>query len=81
VSIEKREYIGSINVRPNGLVEIQEVTEAWEGEEFIGKSYHRFVEMPGFPHRSKDPTVIAVCNAVHTPAVIAAFKATVKADN
>ena len=41
----------------------------------ISRSFHRHVVTPGQDYSNEDPKVQAICSAVHTPEVIAAYTA------
>jgi hypothetical protein len=45
------------------------------GEIFGGKKYRRHVIAPGDDTTGEPAETIAICNAVHTPAVVDAYKA------
>ena len=40
----------------------------------ISRSFHRHVVTPGQDYSNEDPKVQAICSAVHTPEVIAAYE-------
>ena len=49
-----------------------------DGQE-ISRSFHRRVIQPGDDYSAEDPKVQAVCSAVHTDDVVAAYKAHMEA--
>jgi hypothetical protein len=73
--INKEVTIDKIEVIENGGVLIREVTRIVEDGNEISRSYHRSSLAPGADLSNQDPRVQAVCNAVWTPEVVAAFQA------
>lgn len=73
--INKEVLIDKIEVIENGGVLIREVTRIVEDGNEISRSYHRSSLAPGADVSNQDPRVQAVCNAVWTPEVVAAFQA------
>jgi hypothetical protein len=73
--INKEVIIDKIEVIENGGVLIREATRIVEDGEEISRSYHRSSLAPGADISNQDPRVQAICNAVWTPEVIAAFEA------
>ena len=72
--LTKETITNQINVRADGQIEVQEATYILEDGVRIGEpSYHRYVLIPGLT--VPDARVMAIARAVHTPAVIAAFRA------
>ena len=56
-------------------VQVRTATVIKRDDEEISRSFHRHVVAPGQDYSSEDPKVQAVCTAVHTPEVIAAYEA------
>jgi hypothetical protein len=73
--ITKEVVIDKIEVIENGGVLIREATRIVEDGNEISRSYHRSSLAPGADVSDQDPRVQAICNAVWTPEVIAAFNA------
>lgn len=73
--INKEVVIDKIEVIENGGVLIREATRIVEDGNEISRSYHRWSLAPGQNIADQDPRVQAVCNAVWTPEVIAAYQA------
>lgn len=72
--IDKQVSIDKIEVLENGGVLIRQVTKIVEQGEEISRSYHRSSLAPGQSLVGQDARVQAVCNAVWTPEVIAAYQ-------
>lgn len=73
--ITKEMSVDKIEVLENGGVLIREATKILEDGVELSKSYHRSSLAPGADVSNQDPRVQAVCNAVWTPEVVAAFQA------
>jgi hypothetical protein len=63
-----------IEVVENGSVQIRTATIIKRDGEEISRSFHRHVIQPSDDYRNEDARVKAICNAVHTEEVIAAFE-------
>ena len=46
----------------------------------LSRSFHRHVVAPGEDTSGMDAEVIAICDAVHTPEIVAAYEATLLPD-
>jgi hypothetical protein len=69
-TIGKIEIVGeykSVQVRTDTIIMRDDVE--------ISRSYHRHVVQPGQDYSNEDASVQAVCAAVHTPEIIAAYAA------
>jgi len=56
-------------------VQVRTATVVKEDDVELSRSFHRHVVAPGEDTTGMDAEVIAICAAVHTPAVIAAYEA------
>ena len=72
--IDKQISVDKIEILENGGVLIRQVTKIVENGEEISRSYHRSSLAPGQNLADQDARVQAVCNAVWTPEVIAAYQ-------
>jgi len=68
--------IDSIDVLPDGQIQVRKANRVFRDGEEISKSYHRHVVAPGDDLSKEDPRVAEIGAVVHTVEVIAAFKAT-----
>ena len=69
--LDKTEIVGI-----HKMVQCREAT--WVEDDGVmvgGKNFHRHVIAPGDDTTGEPTETIAICNAVHTPAVIAAYEA------
>jgi hypothetical protein len=73
--LEKQVAVDKIEVIENGCVQVRTATKIMEDGNELSKSYHRHVVCPGDDYSQGDERVQAVCDAVHTPEVIAAYEA------
>ena len=75
MALEKVEIVDRIEVVENGTVEVRTKTAIIEDDKQISASFHRHVVVPGADYSTEDAKVKAICAAVHTAGVIAAYKA------
>ena len=73
--LEKVEIVDRIEVVENGCVQVRTKTAILENNVEISGSYHRHVLAPGDDYSNEDARVKAICAAVHTADVVAAYKA------
>jgi len=73
--ITKETIIDKIEVLENGAVLIRQATRIIDDGVVLSSTYHRSSVAPGRDVSDQDPRVQAICNAVWTPEVIAAFEA------
>jgi len=75
MALEKIEIVDRIEVVENSCIQVRIKTAILEdGVEISGK-FHRHVVAPGDDYSAEDAKVKAICAAMHTPQVIAAYKA------
>jgi len=72
--LEKIVSVDLIEVIENGCVQVRTKTAINEDSVQISGTYHRHVVLPGDDYSSENTKVQAICAAVHTPEVIAAYK-------
>ena len=73
--LEKQTVVDKIEVVEVGVVQVRTATRIVEDGNFISSSYHRHTVSPGQDYSAEDAKVKAICAAVHTPEVIAAYQA------
>jgi hypothetical protein len=73
--LEKKISVDNIEVVENGVVQVRTKTAIIENGEQIGGTFHRHMVCPGDDYNAEDARVQAICAAVHTPEVIAAYQA------
>lgn len=75
MTLEKTSVVDAIEVLETGHVQVRIAKRISEDGDIISQAYERYVINPGDDYSSQDARVQAICAAVHTPAVVAAFKA------
>lgn len=72
--LTKDTNIDKIEVIENGIVQVRKCTKIFENNQEMSRTYHRWALAPGQSLADQDARVQAVCNAVWTPEVIAAYQ-------
>ncbi len=77
--LEKIEIVDRIEVVENGCVQVRTKTTIKEDGVEISSKFQRHVVAPGDDYSAEDAKVQAICAAIHTADVIAAYKAAIAA--
>ena len=72
---EKQITVDLIEVIENGSVQVRTKTAILEDGKQLSGTFHRHVIAPGADYSQEDAKVQAICAAVHTSEVIAAYQA------
>lgn len=81
MGLQKIVNVDQIEVVENGGVQVRTATKITDDGVEVSRTFHRHIVVPGQDYSAEDARVRAVCAAVHTPEVIAAYQATkVKAE-
>jgi hypothetical protein len=75
MGLEKIQIVDRIEVVENGSVQVRTKTAIMEDGKQISGTFHRHVVAPGDDYSAEDAKVQAICTAMHTPEVIAAYQA------
>jgi hypothetical protein len=75
MALEKKDVVDLVETLENGVVQVRTKTAILEDGKEISSKFHRHVIVPGQNYKQEDPRVQAICEAVHTPKVIAAYEA------
>ena len=75
MALEKVISVDLIEVIENGSLQVRTKTAIKEDGVEISSKFHRHVVAPGDDYSAEDTRVKAICAAMHTPQVIAAYKA------
>jgi len=75
MALTKEVTIGKVEVLENGSVQVRTDTVIKDDGVELSRSYHRHVYAPDCDHSGEDAKVAAICAAVHTPEVKAAYAA------
>lgn len=73
--LEKIEVVDLIEVVENGCIQVRTKTAIKEDGKEISSKFHRHVVVPGADYSAEDAKVQAICAAIHTANVVAAYKA------
>jgi hypothetical protein len=71
--LEKIKTVDCVEVIENGLVQVRTKTAIMEDGTQISSIFHRHTVAPGDDYSAEDARVQAICAAVHTDEVIAAY--------
>jgi hypothetical protein len=75
MALEKQIVVDLIETIENGCVQVRTSTRIMEDGKQLSSTFHRHVVAPGDDYSAEDAKVQAICAAVHTPDVIAAYQA------
>jgi hypothetical protein len=81
MSLTKQTVVDQITVMENGSVSYREATRIMEDDVELTKTYHRSSLTPAQDLTGVPTNVVAICNTVWTPSVIAAYQAAEAARN
>jgi len=73
--LEKSSFIDRTEVDEIGTVIVRTKINIMEDGVQISTTFHRHVVAPGDDYSNEDPKVRAICAAVHTEEVVAAYRA------
>jgi len=79
MALEKIQIVDRIEVVENGSVQVRTCTRIIEDGKQISGTFHRHVVAPGDEYSAEDAKVQAICVAVHTADVVAAYQAALEA--
>ena len=72
--LEKVTVVDRVEVVENGSVQVRTKTTIMEDGKQISGTFHRHVVAPGDDYSTEDARVKALCAAMHTADVVAAYK-------
>lgn len=75
MALEKVTVVDKIEALESGVIQVRTATRIVEDGVTISTNYHRHVVTPGQDYSQEDSRVAAICAAVHTPEVVAAYQA------
>jgi hypothetical protein len=73
--LTKTNIVDKIETLENGCVQVRTAIRVLEDGAILSQSFHRHVVAPGQDYSGEDAKVQAICAAVHTPEVVAAYQA------
>jgi hypothetical protein len=74
MALEKKVSVDLIEILENGVVQVRTKTAIMEDGKQISGAFHRHVVVPGADYSAENAKVQAICAAVHTAGVIAAYQ-------
>lgn len=77
--LEKIVKVDLIEIIENGCVQVRTATKIVENGNELSRTFHRHVVSPGDDYSGEDARVQAICAAMHTPEVVAAYQAMLEA--
>ena len=75
MALEKIISVDLIEVVKNGCIQVRTKTTIKEDGVEISSKFHRHIVAPGDDYSAEDARVKAICAAMHTADVVAAYKA------
>lgn len=75
MALTKEAVIDQITVTENGTIFYREATRIMEDGKQLSQTYHRTSLTPGQDLSTAPANVVAICNVVWTPEVVAAYQA------
>lgn len=79
MALQKIKIVDLIEAVENGCVQVRTCTRIIEDGKQLSNSFHRHVVVPGADYSAEDAKVQAICAAVHTADVVAAYQAELEA--
>ena len=79
MAFEKIEVVNLIEIVENNCIQVRTKTAILEDGVEISSKFQRHVVAPGDDYSAEDAKVKAIAASIHTPAVIAAYKAAIAA--
>jgi hypothetical protein len=73
--LEKQTVVDLIETLESGVVQVRTATKIMDDGVEVSRSFHRHVVAPGDDYSQEDAKVQAICAAIHTPGVVAAYEA------
>lgn len=75
MELEKQTTVDQIEVTASSHVQVRKQITVSENGAVVAQSFHRHVIAPGDDYSNEDRRVRAICSALHTPDVVAAYQA------
>jgi len=75
MALEKTLAVDKIEVLDNSVVQVRNAIRILENGSVISSSFERVVIAPGDDYSTQPGRVKAICQVVHTPDAVAAYKA------
>jgi hypothetical protein len=75
MALEKQTVVDLVEALENGTVQVRTATKIIDDGVEVNRTFHRHIVVPGEDYSQEDAKVQAICAAIHTPDVIAAYEA------
>lgn len=75
MALKKVVKVDLIEVLENGCIQVRTKTVIMEEGQQISNAFHRHIVAPGEDYSKEDARVKSICAAIHTPEMIALYKA------
>jgi hypothetical protein len=75
MALEKNVVVDNIEIIENDRVQVRTKTTIFDDGKQISEIFHRHIVAPGDDYSAEDSRVQAVCAAIHTADVVAAYAA------
>jgi hypothetical protein len=75
MALEKQTVVDLVEALENGTVQVRTATKIIDDGVEVNRTFHRHIVVPGQDYSQEDAKVQAICAAIHTPDVIAAYEA------
>ena len=75
MALDKQTLIDKIEIVENGTLQVRQATIIIEDGKQISRTFHRWCIIPSQDYSDQEDKVKAICQAAHTPEVIAAYQA------
>jgi hypothetical protein len=79
MALGKVQVVNRIEILENGCLQVRTKTAIMEDGKQISGSFHRHVVVPGDDYSNECDKVKAICAAMHTAEVVAAYQAAIAA--
>jgi hypothetical protein len=76
--LEKQTVVDLIETLESGVVQVRTATKIMDDGVEVNRSFHRHVVAPGDDYSQEDAKVQAICAAIQTPDVVAAYEAAIE---
>jgi hypothetical protein len=75
MALDKKVIVDLVETLESGVVQVRTATKIMDNGVEVSRTFHRHVVVPGADYSAEDAKVQAICAAIHTPEVVAAYKA------
>jgi hypothetical protein len=79
MALEKQIVVDLVETLELGVVQVRTATKIMDDGVEVSRTFHRHVVVPGADYSAEDAKVQAICAAIQTPDVIAAYEAAIEA--